>query len=1062
MRFKLFENQKLRNVVCALIAVFSFNLMHAQSKKVAGTVTNESGEPLIGVSVSVKSTGKLTITDFDGNFVLEIEKGDILVADYLGYAKEEVLVKDQVKFNIQMTPDTDILEEVVVVGYGKQKQKEVTGAVANVKAEVLEKTTTSDIGSALQGQISGVTVTSSSGEPGSEANILIRGFSSLLDGQNKPLYVVDGIPYDNDPGLSVSEIESIDVLKDAASASIYGTRGAGGVILITTKQGKVGDMRINFKAEYGMQNITSNTPLLSGTEFLYTQIKLASDRNGTSYEEQWNRSAQNPQDALNNTNLENTILNDMAPIENYNLNISGGKKNLLYSFNSNYFLQEGILMNSDFKRLNLRSNVKYTSGKFKLTSGFTFRKDDRFSPAWRLLNQIYEYDPSRPAVNLNENDFSIGNEDDDIANLQNVNNTLRTIKQTSTSDLNFTALNVQMDYEVTKDLRITARAGGNYTNTRNDAYRPEVTVTTSDGLTVTPVAAWQRSSMKVTHTQSSKLTYETILNYNKEIGRHKFDWVFANSIEKSERKSFFAQQSLNGFGDKVTNLEAYRGFPEVGLNGDDYTRTLIGYLGRLQYNFAGKYLFSASVRRDGSSQFEPENAWGWFPSVSAGWNLAEENFWTPIKPIVKSFKVRASLGTTGNDRFSPYQTAGYIDNGFNVVFGDSNSDSYTEAIAYGATRVAHYNKDLKWETSVERNFGVDMSLFSNQLSLTADYYKAEKDDLLYPVLVQTSSGVGTSYSNKTVMMNVGNMTNTGLELAVKFRSRKGKFKWNTSATFSTNDNEITRTHESNPFSYLNGGYVGRNSNDIVTVITKGYEAGAFFLLQQDGIINTQEELDEYMTDKVGANGEPIKGVTSIDGFGPRLGDSKFKDTNNDGIINDDDKVYSGSGTPEFEAGWNFSANYEQFDFSMQWYGSFGSEIMNGNKAYAYQSGKHKDLFYGWSDLNTQTSVPQYRGTNNVNNNATYSYRSISDYFLEDGTFIRLRNIALGYTVPKKTTQKIGVNRLRFYIQAQNALTLTKYTGFDPEVGNNGLSTRGLDAGTYPMTAQYKVGLQLQF
>ncbi|MGY6648362.1 SusC/RagA family TonB-linked outer membrane protein [Wenyingzhuangia sp. IMCC45574] len=1058
MRFKLFENQKLRSVVFTLVAVFSFNLMYSQTKKVAGTVTSEAGEPLVGVTVTIKSTGKLTITDFDGNFEIAVKKGDVLEANYLGYGTKAITVKEQAKIIFKLEENADVLDEVVVVGYGQQKKKEVTGAVSNVKSEVLEQTTTSDIGAALQGQVAGVSVVAASGEPGSEASILIRGYSSLSEEQNNPLYVVDGIPFDNDPGLSVSEIESIDILKDAASAAIYGTRGAAGVILITTKKGKAGKMRVLFRGEYGVQNITSNTPLMNGREQFYTDLLLNVRRatDGRTIDNAFHNQSQNPENHFRDTNLERTILNDLAPIQNYNLSVSGGTKDLRYSFNANYFSQEGVIFNSDFNRFNIRSNVVYTSGKFKLTTGMSFRQDQRLRPDGNVFTQIFRYRPSRPDVDLNATVVPVGDDNDN--QLRTTAGILRVITRENDNDKSLFSGNAQIDYEISKDFKITARAGGNITNEKVIQFRPNLSVITNEGRVIEPIAVDQRSSLTNTHYLSSKYTFEAIANYNKSFDKHTVNLTFANSIQQSNREGFQAERSLNGTNDIIRTLSGYTDFDYANIvaNRPDFTTSLIGYLGRVQYNYDSKYLFSASIRRDGSSQFLENNRWGWFPSVSAGWNVSSEPFWGNLKSVVNNFKLRASYGTTGNDRFAAYQTNPVVSLGLNQGFGTS------DYISFGAARVRHFNPDLKWETTVERNIGADVSFFKNQITFTADYYISDKSDLLFPVRVPPTAGVGTQSVNRTVVDNVGNMTNKGLELAVSFKDRKGPFKWNASLNYSRNENEVTKTSEDGAFVNLNNGNVGFGSRDNITVITKGYEAGAFFMLKNQGVIKTQEQLDAYNTDVVDADNNVIKrGVTSIGGVAPRLGDSMYEDVNGDGVIDDTDRTYVGSAIPDFQLGLNINASYKNFDLAMQLFGSFGGEIVNGSKAYAYHVGRHRDIFYAWSPVNTASDVPSYYGTNQ-GSVGTFSYRGISDYFLEDGSYVRLRNVALGYTLPKDVSKKIGMSKFRIYVQAQNALTFTKYTGFDPEVGNSGLNTRGLDKGTFPMSAQYKAGVQLQF
>ncbi|NIJ45902.1 TonB-linked SusC/RagA family outer membrane protein [Wenyingzhuangia heitensis] len=1018
------------------------NTLFAQQSKITGAITSENNEPLLGVSITVKGTKKATISDFDGNYIIKAKKDDIIVFTSLGYETKEMKVFNSNQINVTLETNTTELDEVIVVGYGTQKKKEVTGAVVKLDAEVLEKTTTSDIGAAMQGQIAGVNVTSSSGEPGSESNIVIRGYSSVMDGQNSPLYVVDGIPYDADPQLSISEIESIDVLKDAASASIYGTRGAGGVILITTKQGKEGEMNIRLNSEYGVQKITSGVDLMSSEQMTYLDILLGAQ---TSNKEQGQVDADIHRNAswlTNNTDLSKIILNDLASIQNHSLNISGGKKGLTYSFNTNLYEQEGIMINSNYQRLNLRANTKFTKDRWKITTGLTFKKDEKEKPNGNLLTKIYDYKPYQPDIDLDIDQLDNAVEEGDTSSsAKNLGGTVRSLKTVENIDGLNTAGNAQIDFEATDDLTLTVRGGAFYANSKAVKIVPTFDLYDEAGNLIEP-NAWDVSSNRTTIQNSSKLTFEAIANYSKKIGKNNFKLMVANSIQKSESEYFYAEKKDNASSD-ITVFDGYTSSDLVVSDGRDNVRTLIGYLGRLQYNYDGKYILSASIRRDGSSQFSEENRWGWFPSLSLGWNVSDEAFWDPIKPVVNAFKVRASYGSTGNDRFNAYSNQAVVNLGQDYVFGSSDTElnSTSEQVALGTTQEQYANENVKWETSIERNLGYDMSFLKNKVSLSIDYYRSEKKDLLFNVVNPPSTGV--SGGNRQSVLNVGNMTNTGLEYAFKYRHRgKNNFSWNTSLTYSQNKNVVTKTSPNNPIIYLDNSYISTKGNDeLVSVITEGYEAAAFFLRETDGVIKTQEELVEYQ--KIDPTAE--------------LGELRYVDQNGDGVINQDDKIYMGSGAPDFEMGFNFNANYKNFDFSMQWYGSFGAEVMNGSKAYAYQSGVHQDLYYSWTEANPTSDIPWSNGRSD---NA--SYRGGSDYFLEDGDFVRLRNIALGYSLPKKITASLGVTKLRFYVQAQNPITFTKYTGYDPEVGNNGLSSRGIDRGTYPISSQYKAGLQLQF
>ncbi|WP_139956907.1 SusC/RagA family TonB-linked outer membrane protein [Flavicella sediminum] len=1065
MKFKLLDYWKLKTCTALCLLLMSFGSIQAQKRVIKGIVTGDGG-PLPGVSVLVKGTANGVTTDFDGYYEIKTNSKATLLFSYIGFVIQEIQVKNQTKINVDLQSDVSALEEVVVIGYGSQKKKEVTGAVGSIKAEDLVKTTTSDLGSALQGQIAGVNITASSGAPGEEANILIRGFSSLMDGQNSPLYVVDGIPFDSDPQLSISEIESIDVLKDAASASIYGTRGAGGVILITTKQGKVGQMNIRVNSEYGVQNITSRFDPMSKEEYTYIHLlrgALNSDKSQGGVDGDIHR---NSSYFTNNTDIGDVLLVNNAAIQNHSVNVSGGKDGLTYSFNANFFDQEGVFYNSNYKRFNVRSNTQFTKGKWKVTTGLTFKRDSKQVPFGGMMNQIYQYQTFKPSISLDTDaladisEISLDDPGNDwkLNEARRLANAVRVIKTDEIRNGNSHTGNVQFAYDATKALKLTARFAATYSDSKYVKIVPRFDIYNTEGDLITNPN--NITSNQTTGITSSKITSEQFLSYKKQFGKHNLTLLAGTSFEKSTYESYRVEVR-NNLHPAITVLNNYELLWEIesapNAGQPDYTRTLLGNIARVQYNYDGKYLFSASGRYDGSSQFSDGNRWGFFPSASVGWNVSDEYFWDPIKDVVNSFKIRASYGTTGNDRFTPYSNQTVVQPGTDFVFGSDNAaDNLTnpgaEAVALGTTQLKYSNEDLKWETNIETNIGYDIGLFRNKLTVTTDIYKNEKRDLLYQVVNPPSTGV--SGQNRNTIFNIGNMENSGIEYAVKYKhkSRSG-LNWNVAGTYTQNNNIVTKTSPNNPIIRLDNSNISTaGTNELVSVITEGYEAAAFFLRETDGVIQTQEQLDIYKQIDPSAKLGELMYI-----------DQLTEDTNNDGIpdagngrIDDNDKVYAGSGTPDYEIGLNFNANYKGFDFTMQWYGSFGAEVMNGSKAYAYQVGTHRDLFYSWTQNHQNATIPWYNGNN------TRSYRGGSDYFLEDGDFIRLRNISLGYSIPKKKLEKFGVSKLRFYIQAQNPITITDYSGFDPEVGNNGLSTRGIDRGRYPVSSQYKAGLQFQF
>ncbi|SHJ09767.1 SusC/RagA family TonB-linked outer membrane protein [Pseudozobellia thermophila] len=1019
---------KLRALWFALCPFFlGAGIALGQQVQVSGTVSDNQG-PLPGVSVIVKGTNNGTVTDFDGKYSIKAEASGTLIFSYIGYKTEEIAIGGRQTINLSLEENVSALEEVVVVGYGAQKKKELTGAVAQVKSEELLKTSTADIGTALQGQIAGVNVTASSGAPGSEANVMIRGLTSI-NGANRPLYVVDGVPFDGDPKLSINEIETIDVLKDGASAAIYGTRGAAGVILITTKKGKEGQMKISLDSYYGLQHITSATPLLNVEDKLYTTFLQGAALNNSRYGNTWTTIQQSPHLLTNNTNLVEAIENNMAPTQNHSLTLSGGRDGLTYSITGNYYDQEGVIIKSGYDRFNVRANSQFVRGNWNISTGISFRIEDREYAPWGLLLNAIKYNPYQPYLDPEASVIENAGDGTDANNLSYLG---YLFLQEDNQENNYFDGNLNITYNFTDNLKITSRIASSYDNGTRITINPKFVAYRDDGSPVTS----QRSKVKNLSSLAKKFTWENILNYQKSFGDHNINLTGVYSAEKYSYSEFFAEKS-DLVSNDITVLNGATADPNVGSGNNPWTQnresTLIGMLARLQYNYKGKYLLSGAVRRDGSSRFK-EEPWGVFPSLSAGWNVSDEKFWNPLKNTVSSFKLRGSRGTTGNQGIADYSFTPTItlDNDYVLGAGDYQN------LVLGATQTGFANPKVRWETSVSLNGGFDLGFFDNKLTLSGDIYETKKQDMLFPVLLPPSAGGG---KDAEVTLNVGDMTNKGVEFAMNYR-HSGELSWNAGLTYTRNENIITKMSLSNKIIYFDDSSISGHDNDqdLVSAIAEGYEGGAFFLIETDGTIKTEEELAKYQ--------EIVPDA--------QLGDLKYIDYDNNGTIDINDRQYMGSGTPDYEMGLNFSAYYKNIDFSMQWYGSFGAEIINGNKALAYKVGNHQDLVYQWTPQNNTSDIP-------VNRNATHNnYRGQTDYWLEDGTFVRLRNISLGYTIPKEYTEVLGIAKFRVYVAAQNPLTITKYDGYDPEVGNNGLSTRGIDKGTYPVSSQIRTGLQIEF
>ncbi|SIT11525.1 TonB-linked outer membrane protein, SusC/RagA family [Zobellia uliginosa] len=1009
-------------ILCCSMAV------HAQEvSKVTGTVVDaEDGVPIPGVSIVKKGTNIGVSTDFDGNYSIAAKQGDILEFSYIGMEFQAITVSEPV-LNVRMKADVENLEEVVVIGYGAVKKKELTGAVASVKGDDLENIVTQDLGTALQGQVSGVNIVSS-GQPGAASEILIRGITSI-SGSNTPLYVVDGIPQEGDPRIAPSDIESIDILKDASSAAIYGTRGASGVILITTKQGKQGALSVRVDASYGFQKVPSGIDLMNTEEQTY--FNLVSERNETGSTDDVTvlTLARSPQGFQNNTDIRDIIIRENTPFKNYSVNVSGGGNDIKYNVSTSLYDTEGVIINSDFKRFNTRVNTTYTRGKWGINASVGMSREDRSREPGGIINQVIRYLPTQQGLE------AIGSDEPLVEVRSTESNRLGwVLNSLSSTDIErtvrtFASFNV--NYEIVKGLNVWSRIGVNESNGYRDRFLGYTPVFTAEGeLINNPSDSFAESRAN----QRSSNVWETVLTYKNQLSEdHNLTLTAGYTQEEYSGKDFSAKKfgvqnnDIRVLDNATINPDAQSGFY--------YNSTILGMLGRLQYNYKGKYFLSSSVRRDGSSKFGESRRWGLFPSVSVSWNVSDEGFWKPLKNVVNNFKLRANRGSLGNNRFGDYAFSAAIASGIDYSFGTGDG-----VLNIGSAQSEFANALVKWETKKEVNFGADFGLFKNKITLSADIYNIKNEDMLFPIVLPGSAGGG---GNSQIVLNVGNMTNKGAELAIGYREKIGRFNFNMNGTFTTNENKITKISGDKGFIFTNdyGLVSGARVESQVTVLAEGYEAGAFFLRKTNGIADTPEKLAEYQEIDPAA----------------KMGDVVYIDSNGDGSISDADRVYSGSGLPEYEIGYNFNANYKGVDFSMQWYAALGHEIMNGSKATAYAYGRHKDLIYAWSESNTSTPIPAFRGDIKAHPN----FRGYNDLWLEDGDYVRLKNVTLGYSFPRKLVEKAGLSKFRIYATAQNLLTITDYEGYNPEIGG-GISARGLDKGNYPITSQYLFGLEFNF
>ncbi|MFD1315209.1 SusC/RagA family TonB-linked outer membrane protein [Namhaeicola litoreus] len=1030
MKFNLTIKWKAKCFIITWLLCLSIGMTHAQDSKVRGIVTGD-GSPLVGANVIVKGTNNGVVTDFDGNFEIDVQVGQTLEFSYVGFLDKQINITGSTTLTVSLDPDVNALDEVIVIGYGTQSKKEVTGAVANVGSETILKTATADLGTALQGQVAGVNVQASSGRPGEQANVQIRGLGSINTNALGPLYVVDGVPYQGNPNIAPEQIESVDILKDGAAASIYGTRASNGVILITTKTGKAGRMQIDFDAYTGIQNITSGTPLNNTPEQMYVEnVSLAAlGRESTIF-------FFSPNALDYDTDFVKDVQNDNAIIQNYNVGISGGVDNLTLNFSTNYFNQDGVLINSGFDRLTSRITGEFRKDKFKAFATMSFTEENREQEPFALYEQAVRQTPWQPAIgdldNVGDSGFVIPVQND--IQYGYLSSILVNTDDRKTNSMNV-ALN--LEYEIIDGLKYKLSGGRNTWDYKRKFYQPQYLIYRQDG-SLSATASRENALLNEDYIWTVRNTVENILTYDKSFGKHNFNLLGVLSWEQFDYKSVgvgveMSEETSNdlqtlGSGSKPNSPTSY-----------DYTQTITGKLARLQYNFAERYLFSASYRRDGSSNFSEDNRYGDFWGFSAGWNIHEENFWknANIKSI-NAIKLRASWAQLGNQSAEPYSVTPVIETGINYPFGPN------EALNFGNIQRGYVDPDLKWETTISKNIGIDITMFDYKLNFTADVYQNDKEDMLLLERLPSSSGTYQPRADglwDVRQTNGGNMVNKGIEIGLNFRDETaGGLKYTLNGTFTKNENEVTNLNGIQR-GYANGrpSFALGPNIDYTTFLAEGYEAGAFFLVQTNGVIKTQEQLDAY---------KPLFG-------GAQFGDLMYKDINGDNKIDDADRVYAGSGQADFEAGFSLNLQYRNFDFYGQLYYSYGAEIFNGARYFAYTQGRHKEQYYQWSPQNANSDIPTSRIDGYHNN-----VRSFSDYWLEDGTYLRVRNLSLGYTIPN--TINWGVEKARFYLSATNPFTFTKYTGYDPEIGGDGIFTRGLDRGNYPIARQFLFGVQLSF
>lgn len=1032
---------------------------------IRGTVRDALGEGVPGASVQVKGSTQGTITDLEGRFSLNAPNNkSILVFSFIGFVTTEEKVDTQKPMNITLKEDSKTLDEVVVVGYQEMRKKDLTGSVAKANINDMLKASVSSFDQALGGRVAGVNVSSGEGTPGGVMSITIRGNNSLTQ-DNSPLYVIDGFPVE-DPavGSSVnpSDIQSIDILKDASATAIYGARGANGVVIITTKKGVIGEPRITYDGNFGIQTITNTIPMLGAYEFVKLQEEINPGYMEKTYYETFEGKTYSLEDYRNvpEYDWQDKIFRN-AFQQNHNLSLTGGSEGVRYNASLSYYDQDGIVLNSNYNRLQGRLGTTIKKKKLTINLGTNYSNSTQSgsSPSqnsWSGMNNLFYsvwgYRPvTQPSIPYGELEHSMMDKDLNPSSDYRFNPIMSLKEEYRNNNTSYLQFNGYLEYEFIKGLKLKVSGGYTIDNRKNESFNNSRTRYGN------PTSADKVNASVLTDERKTWLN-ENILTYQANIKKkHYFNAMAGVTLQNSER-------SANTFSVKQIPNESL-GMAGIGA-GIPSTVTsvasewaLLSFLGRLNYNYKSKYYASATFRSDGSSKFVGDNRFGYFPSASVAWNFTEEEFAAPIKSVLSSGKLRLSWGTTGNNRVGEYDSYALL----KVLKATEGAYTAIENIPSGVypfdgllTNVGTVpyslpNKDLKWETTEQWNLGADLSFLNDRIGVTVDLYSKTTYDLLLRAALPASSGyVGA-------MKNVGKVRNKGLELTLNTTNISTReFNWSTNFNISFNRNEVLELAE-NQWSMQRSAAFDQTYNSQNNYIAKvGYPMGLMYGYLYEGTYKYED------FDKSGSSYTLKPGVAAYISEGnTQPGFPKYTDINKDGKIDTNDRTIIGNGNPKHIGGFTNNFEYKGFDLSIFFQWSYGNDVMNANRLMFEGSGKKRDLnqyaSYAdrWTPDNPTSDIPV------VNNSG--SMMVFSSRIVEDGSFLRLKNISLGYSLPKALTTKWNMTKARVYVSAQNLYTWTSYSGYDPEVSirHNAL-TPGLDYSAYPRAYSIDFGVNIGF
>ncbi len=1030
-----------RFLLCFLSLLLS-TIMYAQST-ITGNVTDQTGEAVIGCTVLEKGTSNGTITDFDGNFTLQVQAGKTLVFSYVGYLTVEMPAADGMK--IVMKDDALALNEVVVTGYTTQRKADLSGAVSVVSVNELSKQNENNPIKAMQGRVPGMNI-SADGSPSGSATVRIRGIGTLNN--NDPLYIIDGVPTKAGMHeLNGNDIESIQVLKDAASASIYGSRAANGVIIITTKKGKEGNIKIDFDASVSVQTYVHKMEVLNAKEFGqvmwqgYVNDGLDPNMNGLGYHFDW---LYNPNgtpvlngltmskylDAAGKTPAADTDWFDQTTrtglVQQYNVSLSNGSEKGSSFFSLGYYKNDGIIKQSDFERFSARMNSEYKLLKVKdlnvVTVGehFTLNRTSEVNAPGGFLENVLQFNPSLPVYTTD------GQYAGPVGGYPDRENPVARLDRNSDNRYTFWRLfgDAYIDINPLKDFHIRSTFGLDYSQKQQRIFTYPIT----EGTVANPT-----NGVEAKQEHWTKWMWNAIATYNLEVGKHRGDAMIGMELNREDDTWFSGKK----YDYAVLNPDYM--WPDSGVGeseayGSGGGYTLVSFFGKVNYTFDDRYMASLTIRRDGSSRFGKNNRYGTFPSISAGWRINQESFLRDVSWI-DNLKIRASWGQTGNQEISNIARYTLYESNYGEAQfgGQSYGTSYDiagtnggQTLASGFKRNQLGNDDLKWETTTQTNLGLDFGLFGNSLYGSFEWYHKKTTDILVYM-----PGIGVMGEGSSQWINAGEMLNKGVELNVGYRGEIGHFSYDISGNIGNYRNEVTKIPETIA---ANGTFGGNGVKSVV-----GHPMGAQVGYIYDGIFKSQQEIDNHAAQN-----------------GAGLGRIRWKDLNEDGVINEKDQDWIYSPVPDFTWGLNIYLQYKNVDFTMFWQGVQGVDVISDlKKETDLWSGlnisnlnKGRRLLGAWTPANMDSNIPAISTMDNNNE------KRVSTYFVEDGSYAKLRTVQLGYNFPDKVLEKIHMSRLRMYLSAQNVLTIKSksFTGVDPENANFG----------YPIPFNVTFGLNVSF